>query len=341
MPIDLGEVRSPIRVLELPGNWGQVLISSLLDQGSAAAEFQAAFGARKTLKEVKRELASTGPGNGQILEKKILDDLKKSIDLSKKWYETDACFAAGTLVHTKEGLVPIEQIKVGDWVLSKHESGEGERAYKRVVQTFVHEDEQITLLPYCGLDDDGRPVWFDEMLVTLNHPIWVVGKGWKEAGRIKPVSGKPTQFELVEDVRIRAGRCNILYSTANSHVGWRPSTHMGESLLHPGALYDVSQHQYVTDEDQPQHPKSVWWGEDRGLKGKKPGKEHLYRATVYNIEVEDFHTYYVGKRGVWVHNKNLRINLQGGTGLTARVNPTVFHTRAEFLAFFDCVLPRR
>ena len=31
-----------------------------------------------------------------------------------KCFEPGACFAAGTLVHTKEGLVPIEQIKVGD-----------------------------------------------------------------------------------------------------------------------------------------------------------------------------------------------------------------------------------
>lgn len=32
-------------------------------------------------------------------------------------------FVAGTLVHTDKGLVPIEQIKVGDMVLSKHQSG--------------------------------------------------------------------------------------------------------------------------------------------------------------------------------------------------------------------------
>ena len=33
-------------------------------------------------------------------------------------------FVAGTLVHTDKGLVPIEQIKVGDMVLSKPEIGE-------------------------------------------------------------------------------------------------------------------------------------------------------------------------------------------------------------------------
>lgn len=39
-------------------------------------------------------------------------------------------------MHTDKGLVPLEQIKVGDMILSKHESGEGKQAYKRVVNTF-------------------------------------------------------------------------------------------------------------------------------------------------------------------------------------------------------------
>ena len=34
-----------------------------------------------------------------------------------------SCFVAGTLVHTDKGLVPIEQIKVGDLVLSRPEDG--------------------------------------------------------------------------------------------------------------------------------------------------------------------------------------------------------------------------
>ena len=36
-------------------------------------------------------------------------------------------FVAGTLVHTDQGLVPIQDIKVGDLVLSKHENGESEK----------------------------------------------------------------------------------------------------------------------------------------------------------------------------------------------------------------------
>lgn len=52
------------------------------------------------------------------------------------------CFVAGTLVHTRDGLRPIEQIQVGDYVLSKPEDGNGETAYKRVVNTFEFADKE-------------------------------------------------------------------------------------------------------------------------------------------------------------------------------------------------------
>ena len=57
-------------------------------------------------------------------------------------------FVAGTLVHTDKGLVPIQDIKVGDLVLSKPvlskpEDGSGDIEYKPVVKTFVHEDKEM------------------------------------------------------------------------------------------------------------------------------------------------------------------------------------------------------
>jgi hypothetical protein len=33
-----------------------------------------------------------------------------------------------------------------------------------------------------------------------------------------------------------------------------------------------------------------------------PNDYRTFRTTVYNIEVEDFHTYFVGELGLWVHN---------------------------------------
>lgn len=40
-------------------------------------------------------------------------------------------------------------------------------------------------------------------------------------------------------------------------------------------------------------PKEVYESDDPNLK-----------VTVYNLEVEDYHTYYVGAVGIWVHNAN-------------------------------------
>jgi hypothetical protein len=58
---------------------------------------------------------------------------------------------AGTLVHTDKGLVPIEQLKVGDMVLSKHESNTGEQAYKSVVSTFKSATRQpIMAIPFMS-----------------------------------------------------------------------------------------------------------------------------------------------------------------------------------------------
>jgi hypothetical protein len=37
------------------------------------------------------------------------------------------CFITGTLPHTKEGPKPIEDIRVGDYVLSAPKNGEGEK----------------------------------------------------------------------------------------------------------------------------------------------------------------------------------------------------------------------
>ena len=77
---------------------------------------------RPSIDKLKAELG----GAGKKLQEAILAKLTAPINKPRFIFETGACFVAGTLVHTKEGLVPIEQLKIGDWVLSKPENGEGE-----------------------------------------------------------------------------------------------------------------------------------------------------------------------------------------------------------------------
>jgi hypothetical protein len=147
------------------------------------------------------------------------------------------CFVAGTLVHTKEGMKPIEEIRVGDWVLSYpedqvpplHIRKEHEYTYRQVTRTFVHEDK-----PICEVEVINFSKGVEILKVTPDHPFYV------------------------------------------KHIGWTPAREL--------------------DFTCPLFAKS--FGNMAVGKVSVTGE----RAHVYNLEVDEFHTYYVGQLGVWVHN---------------------------------------
>ena len=58
------------------------------------------------------------------------------------------CFMKGTLVETEEGWTPIDELKVGDLVMSRPENGIGEAVPKRVVNTFRYEDKEVVMLKF-------------------------------------------------------------------------------------------------------------------------------------------------------------------------------------------------
>lgn len=89
-------------------------------------------------------------------------------------------FVAGTLVHTDKGLVPIQDIKVGDLilskpVLSKPESGVGDIEYKPVLSTFKSPNKRsIFKVEYFNETADARgEKGSNYILCTSNHPFWV------------------------------------------------------------------------------------------------------------------------------------------------------------------------
>lgn len=136
-----------------------------------------------------------------------------------------ACFVAGTSILTAGGHVAIETIKSGDMVWAENPET-GEKALKKVVQTYVKESSELIHVKVDG----------QEIVCTNEHPFYVPQKGWTAA----------------ED--LRAGDILVLQNG-----------------------------KYVTIE-QVQH-------------------EILEQPVmVYNFEVEDFHTYYVGNCSVLVHN---------------------------------------
>lgn len=84
------------------------------------------------------------------------------------------CFAPGTLVWRQSGPTPIEQIRVGDMVLSQHPST-GELAYRPVLETTVGPLSAVMKVKLPN----------EEFVSTLGHRFWVDGSGWAMAKELQ------------------------------------------------------------------------------------------------------------------------------------------------------------
>lgn len=88
---------------------------------------------------------------------------------------SSSCFAPGTPVHTRDGLVPIERIRVGDQLLSV-DTRTGRLGYKPVV-VVLHNPPAETLRIQSG----GETV-----TATTIHRFWKAGEGWSLARDLHP-----------------------------------------------------------------------------------------------------------------------------------------------------------
>lgn len=94
-------------------------------------------------------------------------------------------FARGTRVHTKEGLRPIESVRVGDWVLThpldtpppRRRRLAQEVLYKRVTRIHAAEVQSLLQVTVQNLADGIEDQW----LVATGQPIWVQPVGWLAA----------------------------------------------------------------------------------------------------------------------------------------------------------------
>jgi hypothetical protein len=88
---------------------------------------------------------------------------------------TGSCFAPGTPVWTKAGVVPIEQVRVGDMVLAQHPTT-GELDYRPVLLKTLGNPTRVLRI---GLADE-------TITATLGHRVWVNGHGWEMVKALKP-----------------------------------------------------------------------------------------------------------------------------------------------------------
>ncbi len=165
------------------------------------------------------------------------DDIRNYIDSDKDGIpnykdeidDREVCFKAGTLIATDNGLTNIENIKPGDYVLSKNVQT-NEIGFKKVTQIFERDTNRISKL-LIG----------NELIETTpNHRFWAESEKNNFAGGWKTANKLTKEFKLIDS---------------------------------------VGQVQEVNNVDNIQE-----------------------NSNVYNLEIEDWHTYFVSSKKILVHN---------------------------------------
>ena len=125
-----------------------------------------------------------GSVGGELLIKGLMNKFKGG---RKEYsYTGKLCFIAGTKVKTEDGYKNNEDIKIGDLVWSKDDSGQNNReAYKPVKSLFTTKPQQLVHLTYKARDsissDDDEDSQSYTLTGTPNHPFWSVDRqDWVE-----------------------------------------------------------------------------------------------------------------------------------------------------------------
>lgn len=264
-------------------------------------------------------------------------------------------FVGGTLVHTECGLIQIQQIQIGDRVLSA-DPVTGHQSYQAVTKVIKTENQPVIFMEFgyrlesqlsffeklklakeirTKFDIDGIGLPDIQLIVTPEHPFWVEGKGWITANKLTAediVIDKEGNKYVATPLGYNARAQAEIFTTADKDVGMMPDYGLESSVYgrpidlkignilswnetiknnpNLSKLYSKNTHwkedllEQLPEEDRANahfhgfsqgdwvNPETIQWDEGEGY----------VTTTVYNLEVQNTHTYFVGEYGIWVHN---------------------------------------
>ena len=275
----------------------------------------------------------------------VIYSYKTIIQAPKLKTQELVCFVAGTLVHTKEGLRPIEQIKVGDYVLSKPENGVGEPSYQQVTRTYEYEDREVYFAAWTVEDLEvprmhpvDRSQWErGYVVVTGAHPFRVKHVTALDEESLLNIAHEVNAWLSIDEmikmdqdrrsahggigfnfyVELADGRvASLVYFEA---ILQHRQPDLGIGFYRDPRFWDLLGTAIRFTKDGPVATlDSNGWSyvenilyEDDAVDYDYDDKDSLVtqsmgflpmRRKVFNIEVENTHTYYVGEPGVWVHH---------------------------------------
>ena len=194
-----------------------------------------------------------------------------------------SCFVAGTLVMAVAGMVAIETIKSGDKVIST-DPETMETSPKTVLETYIREVTTLVHLTVNG----------EEIVTTVDHPFYVKNQGFIKAGD-KVISTNHETFETAEKTVVETyvrEDSKLIHLVINGEEIITTETHpfyvtnrgfvnagelkVGDELLDSNGNILLVENFAVELTDEP--------------------------TTVYNFQVEDYHTYHVSGLAILVHN---------------------------------------
>ncbi|MCG2572302.1 hypothetical protein LVY74_01860 [Acinetobacter sp. ME22] len=283
----------------------------------------------------------------EFMTMKMTGGLQQSLEDCNSLESNHVCFVGGTLVHTERGIIPIQEVQVGDKVLSKNENDKtiNYQTVKNVIKTEQQRvirvsfrywiNESLSIMKRLDRLDEIKEKYGEEpradLLVTANHPFWVVGKGWVEAINLSAKDRVVDTLGNLYDVNQLGDKTQYatIYSTDKPNIGVYPSytganiraieinLTTGEELK----SFELGEHPFLDKFASfiPNYEQEL--RETFGVPDGVPADFHGFRTqerkdpneivwkdedyattTVYNLEVENTHTYFVGKYGILVHN---------------------------------------
>ncbi|MFW2178074.1 MULTISPECIES: hypothetical protein [unclassified Moraxella] len=258
----------------------------------------------------------------------------------------NAGFVAGTLVHTDRGLVPIQNLQVGDLVWSKSlkENTESLKAIQNVSTIQNAEIWKVEYLPSVGSEDEYL------LFVGSDTYIWVNGDaegyegtkiGWTKADDEMQTSSS------VNLIGVNIGVISHTTPTFNTHLKnvaftvdtWDSTPELlidfnannqsyfmfdlfdqvyfaqNFPTMAQGTIYvdgdDIEESGYIYNNDfkfdkYPLVAKFI----QNFIDGKSQQRQGFFTTTTYQLEIADNHNYFVGNLGVLVGDSTIQGNVE-------------------------------